>query len=262
MSDQTRIRRFLILGKSGGTYYVNETDFSKEAISDLIKIIEKGRGDLIIREIHQISKENRAPKRDMAIYATALCARYHTQDWQKVRKNNEKFDQYLSKLQKAAFGLVPIVCRISTDLFMFLKYAEEISKQYNQKTGWGRMMRAAVSNWYFKRQPKTLAMQLTKYKNRCGYTHRDALRLCHADPNSSTLGEKSIFYDYLFNYAVKGNLEKSFNDPSDDQKIQSSDVAKFMEATLEASNLKVEDDQKCADLIRDFRKCFSLIKKL
>ena len=142
VSDETRVRRFLILGTNGGTYYVSQETLNKETITDLIRIINEGHGDLILREVYEIVTQNRCPKRDFAIYSVALCARYKTNDWHKMKKenNNKPFDEYLAKLQKTAFKLVPIVCRISTDLFMFIKHAEEISMEHQQKSGWGKCL--------------------------------------------------------------------------------------------------------------------------
>lgn len=248
-----RVRRFLVLGTKGGTYYASQSEVQKDNVEDLIRIINEGKGHIILREAFEIVKDNRAPKRQFAIYATALCARYNTKDWQIIRKTNQKADKYLENLQKMAFQLVPHVCRISTDLFMFMKFAEEISREHNNASGWGRMMRGCIAQWYLKRSPKTLAIQLTKYKNRCGYTHRDALRLCHADPHKQE--DQDILYDYLFHHAIGSG--KSFDEryPQDKmEKLRSSDVFKFLEATVKASKLKVEDAEECAKLIREHRK--------
>ena len=82
-----------------------------------------------------ICKDNRAPKRDQSIYALALCARFHIDETTEQQKN------YILELQKAAFRLMPIVVRIPTNLFMFLKYCEQTSLKYKKTTGWGRMVR-------------------------------------------------------------------------------------------------------------------------
>ncbi|KAI6184522.1 hypothetical protein M3Y97_00605500 [Aphelenchoides bicaudatus] len=258
VTDQMRVRRFLILGSSGGTYYVSESDLKEECVEDLIRIIKAGKGDIILKEIFDINKDNRAPKKDYMLYALALCARYGTKDWSLISQNDfTKYDGYIQHLQASAFRLVPYVCKMATNLFMFIQFAEKVSKQYNQKTGWGRMMKSAVACWYLKRQPKTLAIQLTKYRNRCGYTHRDNLRLSHADPKTISRDgddKQAILYDYLFYYACTGKLDKDFGDRYDDETVKtlkSSDVAKFMNAVLEIAKLKPENENECAQLIRE-----------
>lgn len=42
VSDETRVRRFIILGTSGGTYYSTEKELTMDNIKALIDIIEKG----------------------------------------------------------------------------------------------------------------------------------------------------------------------------------------------------------------------------
>ena len=46
-------------------------------------------------------------------------------------------------------------------------------------TGWGRAMRRCIQQWYLNKQPKHLAILLTKYPQRGGWSHRDLLRLAH-----------------------------------------------------------------------------------
>ena len=48
--------------------------------------------------------------------------------------------------------------------------------------GWGRSVRRAVSKWY--NEHHSLEYQVTKYRNRNGWTHRDVLRKAHVKPAS------------------------------------------------------------------------------
>ena len=64
------------------------------------------------------------------------------------------------------------MCRIGTHLFDFCTYVQEFR-------GWGRGLREAVSKWYTNRSPQSLAMQVTKYQQRNGWSHRDVLRKAH-----------------------------------------------------------------------------------
>lgn len=42
ISDEALVRRFLILGTTGGTYYVTEKELTMRAVSALCDIIERG----------------------------------------------------------------------------------------------------------------------------------------------------------------------------------------------------------------------------
>ena len=39
-----------------------------------------------------------------------------------------------------------------------------------------------MANWYNGRDAKSLAYQMVKYRNRAGWTHKDALRIAHPQP--------------------------------------------------------------------------------
>lgn len=102
---------------------------------------------------------------------------------------------------------------------MFVKYCELISEETgvtpekqvdtrkNKKgsTGWGRLMRKTICQWYASKSPEQLAMHLTKYKSREGYSHRDLFRLAHPTPNENRFsGDHSLEVEQLYRFAVKG----------------------------------------------------------
>ncbi|EPB66813.1 hypothetical protein ANCCEY_14096 [Ancylostoma ceylanicum] len=156
VSDETRIRRFIILGTSGGTYYSSEKELTMDNVKALIDIIEKGRGSLILEEIYEISLAGRNPKQDSLLMALALCARYNVCDNAAKLREAEKASEalaaakhkYLSELHKSALGIVNDVCRIPTHLFAFVKYCESTQPEDSKKsTGWGRLMRQTVQDW-------------------------------------------------------------------------------------------------------------------
>ena len=154
-----RLRRFLILGTEGGSYYASEFKMTADAADNVRScVVEDGKRT--VDEIVEISKGGRAPKNDPALFALA-CA---ISVGDKATKS-------------AAAEALPAVARIGTHLYHFVAYAETMR-------GWGRTMRWAVSNWY-DRNPEQLALQAVKYRQRDGWSHRDLLRLAHpktADP--------------------------------------------------------------------------------
>jgi 60 kDa SS-A/Ro ribonucleoprotein len=108
-----------------------------------------------VQTIVDVSLSGRAPKNDPAIFALAYIA---------SSKNCEA--------ASLALGNLKAVCRIGTHLFDFLIACKTLGR------GWGKGFMRHVGEWY-DRDPEKLAMQVTKYAQRNGWSHRDVLRLCH-----------------------------------------------------------------------------------
>jgi len=149
-----RLDRFLVLGAEGGSYYATERKIVLENARTLRECIALD-GRRTVRRIVQISEAGRAPKNDPAIFALAVCA---------SAKDPET--------RAAALAALPAVCRIGTHLFHFMA---DVTTQRN----WSRALRNAVAKWYTERDPNKLALQLAKYQQRDGWSHKDAMRLSH-----------------------------------------------------------------------------------
>lgn len=159
VSDESRVRRFLILGTNGGTYYVTEQELTLQNLEALATMIEQGNGGMVLREVVEVSTRGRAPKADPSIFALALLARYQVKDRRRMMKDKEAtgehtstnplhsnnqlprlseadraYHAYLHQLQQAAFRAVPKVCRIPTHLFAFIKYCDMVSGQLSPPT--------------------------------------------------------------------------------------------------------------------------------
>jgi 60 kDa SS-A/Ro ribonucleoprotein len=150
----TRLRRFLVLGSEGGSYYASEWKLTREnakAVEDAVR----EDGVRAVAEIVAVSKEGRAPKNGPALYALALAAGVGDDD-----------------TRKAALAALPQVARTGTHLFQFASFVEGFR-------GWGRALRRAVARWYADKPAETLAYQAIKYRQRAGMSHRDLLRLSH-----------------------------------------------------------------------------------
>ena len=154
IDDWARLRRFLILGSEGGSYYAGEWTLTREN-AEAVERCLAADGERAVKEIVAISGEGRAPKNDAAIFALALAA--GTGD---------------DPTRKAALEALPRVCRTATHLFQFATFVEGFR-------GWGRALRRAVGGWYARLSPDSLAYQAVKYRRRDGMTHRDVLRLAH-----------------------------------------------------------------------------------
>ncbi len=123
VDEWTKLRRFLVLGSEGGSYYASEKALTQKSAKAVAKCVAAD-GRRAVREIVRVSTEGRAPKNDPAIFALALAA-----------GSNEE------ATRKAALEALPDVCRTSTHLFQFATFVEGFR-------GWGRSLRRAVGRWY------------------------------------------------------------------------------------------------------------------
>lgn len=167
----TRLRRFLILGSEGGSYYASERKLTTQNVACIRECIAED-GPRTVTEIVSISEAGRAPKNDPALYALAACI--------SLGDNATK---------RAAAEALPRVARIGTHLYHFASYAETMR-------GWGRTLRWAVANWYAQ-NPDWLALQGVKYRQRDGWSHRDLLRLAHPKSESH-----SLIYSWLTGHEI------------------------------------------------------------
>src|SRR3979490_307091 len=69
----TRLRRFLVLGSEGGSYYASEWALTRENAHAVEECVRED-GVRAVAEIVRVSTEGRAPKNEPALYALALAA--------------------------------------------------------------------------------------------------------------------------------------------------------------------------------------------
>jgi 60 kDa SS-A/Ro ribonucleoprotein len=166
VDDWSRLRRFLILGSEGGSYYAGEWKLTRENAQAVERCLAAD-GPRAVAEIVAVSDAGRAPKNDPAIFALAMAAGLGDEP-----------------TRKAALDTLSQVCRTSTHLFRFAAFVEGFR-------GWGRSLRRAVGGWYAGRSPESLAYQAVKYRQREGMTQRDVLRLAHP-ADSVTAGNPTL----------------------------------------------------------------------
>ncbi|MEI2697957.1 MAG: TROVE domain-containing protein [Microthrixaceae bacterium] len=73
IDDWARLRRFLILGVDGGSYYATEQTLVRENANTVLRCIELD-GQRTVDEIVSISEAGRNPKQQPVIFALAACA--------------------------------------------------------------------------------------------------------------------------------------------------------------------------------------------
>lgn len=168
----TRLERWLVLGSESSTYYAASKDLTTQNIDGLKEALDED-GARFVRTVVDISFSGRAPKNDPALFALALAA---------ADKRKEVSALALSELPKVA--------RIPTHLFHFMEYVSKLR-------GFGRALRTGIADWYLGQPADKLARSVSKYQSRDGWTNRDVLRLCHANPKGDS-------YKSILHWAVKG----------------------------------------------------------
>lgn len=164
LTPEKGLERFLILGTGGGTFYAGERELTEENLDNLRSLTETNF-KYVVDTIVDISTNGRAYKNNAAIFALAFVMTFGNEEAKSYAR--EKVNQ---------------VARISTHLFTFNKYLKLLAPG----TGLGTSRNRAIAAWYDSRTTEELAYQAVKYRQREGWTHRDALRQSrpkNVDPN-------------------------------------------------------------------------------
>ena len=190
VDDWARLRRFLILGSEGGSYYATEWTLTRENAQAVERCVRED-GRRTVAEIARVSEEGRAPKNDPALFALAMAAGLGDE-----------------ATRRAALEALPRVARTGTHLFQFVTFVEQFR-------GWGRSLRRAVGGWYAGRPVDALAYQAVKYRQRDGVTHRDVLRLAHpartvsaGNPSLEVSAEHAALFEWIVRGAAADGLPR------------------------------------------------------
>jgi len=188
VSDWDRLDRFLILGSEGGTFYISESNLTKDNAEGTIRLIKQD-GLRVVNTVVEISQAGRSHKNDAALFVLAMCAKL----------GNEQ-------TRKLALGVLPKVARTGTHLFQFATFIEAFG-------GWGRATKRAFQRWYNERDNDKLAYQLLKYRQRDGWTHRDIMRLAHpvtTDDQKRAMFDVTTHPEKLDNVDVRAELPEIY----------------------------------------------------
>lgn len=151
VNDAERLRRFLILGVEGGTFYASEKRHMEENVKFLTDLIAKDE-NLVLAEAVRVSDEGLAYSNSPAIFAVAAVMSF-------------------GKNKRAAREAVVKICRTATHMYEYAQYIDNLS-------GWGRAKRESVQDW-FNSKGEGLAYQAVKYRNRNGWRLADLVNLSH-----------------------------------------------------------------------------------
>lgn len=173
VSDKQRLERFLILGVDGGTYYVSQQKLTEQNVDFVRKMLQSNARE-VIDTVVDVSVNARAKSNSQALFVLALAM------------NTDGVDRTMVS------DAVQKVARTSTHLFEYMQYLENLG-------GWGRAKRNSVAAWYTSKTPVQLGTQMVKYRQRDGWTHRDALRLAHPQGLSNGLVNFALGKEYYVN---------------------------------------------------------------
>lgn len=174
VSPWTQLRRFLILGTTGGTFYVSEQALSKENAGIVTQCLNEDPKRAIAM-IVAVSASGVAPKNDPALFALAMAASH---------------PDVKSRRMALTLSILRDVCRTGTHLLHFVDYV-------NAMRGWGRTLQDGVAAWYTDQEIDNVAFQAVKYRKRDGWSQRDVLRLAKPTP-------KNAAQSALFKWIVSG----------------------------------------------------------
>ncbi|XP_061098490.1 60 kDa SS-A/Ro ribonucleoprotein [Conger conger] len=226
VTDMTRLRRFLCFGSEAGTYSIKEHRLGMENATVLIRLIEEGRGCEVVQEIKKFSLDCPASKTNPALFALAVCSQHCD-----------------VKTKQAAFKALKDICRLPTHLFTFVQFKKDLKE--GMKCGiWGRALRKAVADWYNEKDAMSLALAVTKYKQRTGWSHQDLLRLSHMKPANEAIA-------VISKYVTKGwkEVQKSYGDKENVE--ETTNVLQYLEAVEKAKHS--EDELEIIHLIEEHR---------
>ncbi len=176
VDELTRVRRFLVLGTDGGTFYTTQQKLTLDNAKFLVDMAKRRGGD-VVHEIVSVSDAGSAPKNDQALFALAIVSIFGDMHG-----------------RQRAYRALGKVARTGTHLAQFLEFRQQLSPT----KGWSAGLRKAVSAWYLERSPDSAAYQIVKYPNRNGRGHGDTLRQAH--PNTGT--REPVGHNALFRWTV------------------------------------------------------------
>ena len=241
VTDLDRLKRFLVLGTEGGTYYAGEKELGLQNVKCIASLINAGRGKEVVDVVKQYSVEGRCAKQTTIVYALALCARYH----------DGNHASLYTATRKEAYNALSAICRIPTDLFHFVQFCEDVSKAVDKKTGWGRAHRKAIAKWYMEKKGERLAYLVTKYKQRDGWSHKDLLRLSHPKPTDEKKGHSAVFKYILRGYPDVERFIKRLGENGFSMDHDLSETIRMLKATNDAMNAK--DEEEILKLIQEHK---------
>jgi 60 kDa SS-A/Ro ribonucleoprotein len=167
----TRLEDFLILGTTGGTYYVGEDKLTADN-ADVVFQAVAADGPRLVKLLTDIStaRPPRAPKNRPALFALAAA-----------------FARGDADTKQAAKAALPLVARTTDHLASWFGYYKNLGgKQSGSGTAprAGRVLRSALGSWFLRDDVNAVAFRACKASQRKtasgeAFALRDVLRIAH-----------------------------------------------------------------------------------
>ncbi|WP_336214355.1 TROVE domain-containing protein [Nonomuraea sp. LPB2021202275-12-8] len=204
----TRVEDFLILGTTGGTYYMGEHQLTTDNVQVLAQAIAED-GTRVVELLTDIStaRPPRAPKPSPALFALAACYVLGNADTKQAAK------QALAE-----------VARTTDHLAKFIGYYKSLTGSSNVRTG--RSLRTALGSWFLSDTPDNVAFKACKARQRKtpsgeALDLRDVLRIAHPKADSE---QRKVLFGWL-----AGNV------PDDEARDELPAVDRFLTAKAVAT---------------------------
>ncbi len=154
VAEEFRLRRFLLLGTEAGSYYQSPEALTRDNVAFVSEMIK--RNSATVLEIVRDHIKRRWYLRPYAIFFTLVLLTEAAEP----------------EVRKGAWDALLEVATTPFNLFRILGYIRAVR-------GTGRSVRKFIQRWYLSREADKLAYQLFKYRQRDGWSHRDALLIGH-----------------------------------------------------------------------------------
>ncbi|MEO1095199.1 MAG: TROVE domain-containing protein [Cyanobacteria bacterium J06638_28] len=166
-----QLQRCLLLGTTQGSFYADKHELTGEfvqVVQQAVTLNPQRVADAIVYASDGHAINNSAP-----ILALVMLS---------MEENAEAKQAFQDIFLK--------VVRTGSHFYEWLNYTRSLR-------GFGKLVRVCGQAWLTQPDAKALAYQFLKYQQRHGYTHRDALRLCHTKPTTPD-------HQALYQWATQG----------------------------------------------------------
>lgn len=200
MGTWRQFRRFLIIGSV--TSFYTPCNKKADGLLRCVKELHKDRKEQdMIREIVDVIVSKKTYNRSFAYSALAKvveCA-------PNVRG-------------QVLWDVLPKICANIRDVMELLSYLPK---------SWGRTTKRAIENWMLSFSSHAMAWQMTRYRQQCGFTVQDILRLVHPNPHRGAPN-----FCELFAYVADKWSSDSFSESTKEFHEYLEDLEKVRHTTL------------------------------
>jgi len=198
VSQNQLVRRFLILGSEGRSYYASQADKLDLAV-DAVESIVKNDPYAALATLKDVAETHAAAKKTPSILLLAHLVSHADLN-----------------VRKAAYALLPVVLETPTMFYDFMEFIKHSGTHVgrNAKTGkqeqksgmrgMGTGFMNALRAWWNDRDNNTLSYWVRKYKGRNDWKLRDVLRLLHINPSDKV-------QEALLGFSVKNKLSDNLD---------------------------------------------------